>query len=204
MRRTKADAQLTRAALLDAAELLFAERGVSRTSLQDIAKAAGVTRGAVYWHFADKAELFNAMMARATQPMLDALQAIDPATEADPLQALTASTRAALHQIAHHAPTRRVFDVAIHKVEYVDDLLGVRQRHLSDRRACLSDIAAAFAEARARGLLPAHSDPAVLATGYHALVSGLIQNWLLEPTDFDMDAVAEVTLRTYLRGLGAP
>ena len=48
MRRTKEDAQQTRESLLDAAECLFAERGVSRTSLQDIAKAAGVTRGAVY------------------------------------------------------------------------------------------------------------------------------------------------------------
>lgn len=60
MRRTKEDAQHTREALLDAAELVFAQRGVSRTSLQEIAKAAGLTRGAVYWHFKDKAELFNA------------------------------------------------------------------------------------------------------------------------------------------------
>ena len=51
MRRTKEDAQLTREVLLDAAEVLFAQRGVSRTSLQEIAKAAGMTRGAVYWHF---------------------------------------------------------------------------------------------------------------------------------------------------------
>ena len=41
MRRTKEDAQQTRESLLDAAERLFAERGVSRTSLQDIAKAQG-------------------------------------------------------------------------------------------------------------------------------------------------------------------
>ncbi len=201
MRRTKADAQLTREALLDAAEHLFAERGVSRSSLQDIARAAGLTRGAVYWHFADKAELFNAMMARATQPMLDALQAIAPATEAEPLQALLRSTLDALHQIVHDPRTRRVFDVAIHKVEYVDDLLGVRHRHISDRRDCVNQIQLTFAEAQQRGQLPAAASPLALAIGYQALVSGLIQNWLLEPEAFDLDAVAPQALHAYLRGI---
>ena len=51
VRRTKAEAEATRTAILDAAEHLFQARGVSRTSLQDMAHAAGVTRGAVYWHF---------------------------------------------------------------------------------------------------------------------------------------------------------
>ncbi|MBA4253114.1 MAG: TetR family transcriptional regulator, partial [Comamonadaceae bacterium] len=49
-RKTKAEAELTRQRLLDAAELLFLERGVSRTPLHEIAAAAGATRGAIYWH----------------------------------------------------------------------------------------------------------------------------------------------------------
>mgnify|MGYP000926718169 CR=1 FL=1 len=54
VKKSKADAELTRQHLLDAAELLFLERGVSRTSLQHIATAAGATRGAIYWHFKDR------------------------------------------------------------------------------------------------------------------------------------------------------
>ena len=74
VRRTKAEAEQTRHKLLDAAEQLFLQRGVSRTSLNDIAQAAGTTRGAIYWHFKDKADLFNAMMQRVTLPMEEALQ----------------------------------------------------------------------------------------------------------------------------------
>ena len=74
VKKTNADAELTRQHLLDKAELLFLERGVSRTSLQDIATAAGTTRGAIYWHFKDKADLFNAMMERVVLPMEQALQ----------------------------------------------------------------------------------------------------------------------------------
>ena len=71
-RKTKLEALETRERLLDAGETVFRHRGVTRTSLAEIAAAAGVTRGAVYWHFKDKAALFHAMCDRATLP-LDAL-----------------------------------------------------------------------------------------------------------------------------------
>ena len=61
VRKTKEEAQETRNAILDAAERVFQERGVSHTSLAEIATAAGVTRGAIYWHFANKSDVFDAL-----------------------------------------------------------------------------------------------------------------------------------------------
>lgn len=49
-RKTREEAEQTRYLLLDTAEQLFSEKGVSKTTLADIASAAGLTRGAVYWH----------------------------------------------------------------------------------------------------------------------------------------------------------
>ena len=69
VRRTKEEALETRNRLLDSAEEMFQSQGVSRTTLQDIALHAGATRGAVYWHFKDKADLFDAMMERVTLPL---------------------------------------------------------------------------------------------------------------------------------------
>ena len=88
VRRTKQEAQQTRHALLDAAELVFEQRGVAGTSLQEVAEAAGVTRGAVYWHFRDKADLYNAMMDRAVLPFEQ--QWLEPAADdaADPMRRL--------------------------------------------------------------------------------------------------------------------
>lgn len=60
-RKTKEDALRTRQLLIESAIQQFAQRGVTNTTLTDIADAAGVTRGAVYWHFSSKAELFNEM-----------------------------------------------------------------------------------------------------------------------------------------------
>ena len=72
----------TRTALLDEATLLFAERGYAGTSLEDVASASQVTRGAVYHHFASKQALFEAVLelqeARATEAIAAAVAAPDP------------------------------------------------------------------------------------------------------------------------------
>lgn len=85
VRRTKEEALETRNRILDAAEHVFFEKGVSRSSLADIAQAAGVTRGAIYWHFENKGDLFTAMFDRVILP-LDEMKAatVDP-DEPDPL-----------------------------------------------------------------------------------------------------------------------
>ena len=90
MRRTKEDAAKTREEVLTAAAEIFYENGVSGSSLEKIAQRAGVTRGAIYWHFKDKAELFCEMVARVTMPMEDAPCQISPAHDADPLASVRA------------------------------------------------------------------------------------------------------------------
>ena len=85
VRKTKEDALATRDSILDAAEQLFVTQGVSGTTLQHIATAAGVTRGAIYWHFEDKAALFNAMMERAKMPLESAMQLLEAGDPDDPL-----------------------------------------------------------------------------------------------------------------------
>ena len=64
MRKTKLEAEKTRQHLLDAALEVFWRKGVTSASLQEIAEEAGVTRGALYWHFANKEALFEALFVR--------------------------------------------------------------------------------------------------------------------------------------------
>lgn len=61
MRRTKAEAAETRAAILVAAEQVFFDKGFAASTLDEVAKEACVTRGAIYWHFASKSDLFLAL-----------------------------------------------------------------------------------------------------------------------------------------------
>jgi TetR/AcrR family transcriptional regulator, acrAB operon repressor len=207
-RRTKEDALATRNKLLDSAECLFQAQGVSRTSLQDIARRAGATRGAVYWHFKDKADLFNAMMERVTLPLEAAFGDDDSAlhtsaqAKVDALSKIRRSTIEALSRIVSDAQTRRVFEVATHKVEYVDELRAVRLRHLAIRQSFVSRFEQSIEAANQRDAVGLPMPAAVAARGFHALIDGLIQNWLLDPQAFDLLDVGQRSMDVFLKGLG--
>jgi TetR/AcrR family acrAB operon transcriptional repressor len=87
-RRTKEEALATRHLILDTAEHVFLRRGVTRTSLQEIAQEAGLTRGAIYWHFQNKADVFDAMMQRVKLPMVANLNCHPQQEAQNPLQHL--------------------------------------------------------------------------------------------------------------------
>lgn len=176
----------TRDSILDAAEQLFVEQGVSRTTLQHIATAAGVTRGAIYWHFEDKAALFNAMMERVKLPLEQVMEQIGKAGEADPVAELRESVLAVFRMTVDDPNTRRVFEIATLKLEHVPEMHAVRERRLQSKSVWL-----ARAESRVRagmkaGQLRQGLSPRVVALGLFAMLDGLLRNWLLDPDGFDL------------------
>ena len=200
-RRTKEEALATRNRLLDAAELLFQAQGVSQTTLQQIAQQAGTTRGAIYWHFKDKADLFNAMMERVILP-LEVPPKVAVHGGVDPLAEIEEGMVHALTLMTTDPQVRRVFDVATHKVEYTHDMASVQQRHLVARNACVADFEKALRLAARHAHIKLPVPGPVAAQGLHALISGLIQNWLLDPAAFDLVLTGRRAFRVYLAGLG--
>lgn len=200
-RSTKEEAQATRHRLLDAAECLFHRNGVSQTSLQHIATEAGATRGAIYWHFKDKADLFNAMMERVTLPLEQSLQQ-ETSNGSDPLVGLKLALHKAMVQLRDDQRLRRVVEIAVHKVEYVDELHAVRARHLSVRDQCVDDIARALRLAARQRRCRLRMPAAVAAAGLHATIDGLIFNWLLDTAAFDLPTLGDQMLELHLVGLG--
>jgi len=201
-RKTKAEAEATRARILDAAEQLFERAGVARTTLQEIAQAAGVTRGAVYWHFKDKVDLFNAMMERVTLPLES-----DDGAESPPdgrgrdvaaLGALRDLLMAKLLHVATDTRVQRVIAIATHKVEYVEDFDAARQRHLR--------VIDGFRERVAALLRQAGMDDALAqrqAVGLHSLLAGLMQTWMLAPNRMDLVDSGRLAVDTFIDGIAA-
>ncbi len=204
-RRTKEDAQATRSALLDAAERMFHAQGVSRTSLAEIAHAAGTTRGAIYWHFKDKADLFNAMMERVILPLeASVLMVGEGATRPDALQELRRAIQAALELVAHDDRAQRVFEIASHQIEYVDEFAKVRERRVQGRDACMAKMEATIRLAAQSGgirlALPAED----AAFGLNAVIDGVIRNWLIAPAGFDLALAGMCVVDAFLAGIGLP
>jgi TetR/AcrR family acrAB operon transcriptional repressor len=200
-RRTKQEALATRDSILDSAELLFEKQGVSRTTLQHIATAAGVTRGAIYWHFADKSALFNAMMERAVMPLETAAQCSEERCGANPVEDVRTWLMSAFRLAATDPRARRVFDIATHKVEYVDELVGVRDRHLASYYSWVTRTEVRLKIAIKRGLLKPNIPARVMALGLWAMVDGLIQLWLLDSTAFNLMRVGRQSVDSHLGAL---
>jgi AcrR family transcriptional regulator len=81
-------AQATRAALIEVAAELFAERGYVQTSIRDITRKGEVTSGAVYGHFRNKADLLAEAISARTEVELEA-QSVEPGEEAHYIESLT-------------------------------------------------------------------------------------------------------------------
>ena len=204
VRRTKQEAQATRSHILDTAELVFEQRGVSGTSLGEIAKAAGLTRGAIYWHFQDKADLFNAMMERVRLPLEETDNTCCFKGADITLAQMRSGFVDVLRKVTTEPQLRRVFEIATHKVEYVGEMNAVRERHLEMRNVCLADMERALRRAVRHGDIPKGMSPRSAALGMLALFDGLLQNWMLDRGGFDLLRVGGQVFDAYLRGLARP
>jgi TetR/AcrR family acrAB operon transcriptional repressor len=200
-RRTKEEAAATRDSILDAAEKLFVEQGVSRTTLQHIASAAGVTRGAIYWHFDDKGALFNAMMERATLPLEAELQVLDQEESNDPLADLRNYVLAVLRRTVDDPGARRVFEIATLKVEFVDEMDAVRCRRQHGLGQWMARAERRIRLAADQGLIGRAIEPAKVALAMWTMIDGLIRNWMFSPKSFDLLELGQCVFDPYIDGL---
>lgn len=189
-RCTKEESLETRSRILDAAEDAFHAKGVARTSLADVAEAAGVTRGAIYWHFRNKADLFEAMCDRVRLPMEAMIEAGADDREPDPLGRLREVCVFILREAVANPHSRKVFDVVFHRCEWIDGEHAMSARHRAAFEQGTVNIERILRNAMARGQLPADLDPRLAAVMLHAMISGLLNNWLFAPEGFALDAVA--------------
>lgn len=201
VRRTKEEAAATRDSILDAAEILFAKHGVSRTTLQHIATAAGVTRGAIYWHFVDKGAVFSAMMERATMPMDAAVKLAGERADTDPLQSLRDEMMAVLQIVEGDEKARRVFEIATLKTEFTDEVDSARAHKRESVARWRGRLQDQFAQAKAEGTLPASVDPRNASMCMWVMLDGLIRNWIFEPGAFELVDLGAELIDTYIAGL---
>ena len=141
------------------------------------------------------------MLLRVTLPLECGLGCGGLSGARIPLDFLRHSVAQALRQTVQDPQVRRVFEIASHKTEYVDELAVIRERRIALREECLGDLERLFAAAMELGQIGRHIAASVAARCAHALMDGLLHNWLLDPAAFDLEAVGLAALDTYLAGL---
>lgn len=186
VRKTKQEALETRALILDAAERVFNEQGVAHTSLNEIADAAGMTRGAIYWHFKNKVDLFNCMHARVHLPIEALAEATAKTDETDPLGRLRDLLVLVLVDTVEDQRQQRVLEILIHKCEFICEMGDLVQRQQAIYLEACQRTQRSLINAVNRGQLPVDLDACKASVAVHGYIRGLLSNWLFMKDLFNL------------------
>jgi len=203
-RKTKEQARETRQQVVDAARTVFHRWGVNRSSLDMVAQAAGLTRGAVYWHFKNKAELFLAVREDALFPLIDEIDSIiDVGCDVDPLGSVEAALRAFFRILEDSPDVRMVFDTIVNRCEHVTEFANVLSDVDRSMAEILAKLESAYHAAAVTGTLRPGVAPKLAALDTWAFASGLMYRLLTGDDDnaFRHHASEMIALHMSLRRL---
>lgn len=199
MRRTKEDAEKTRVALLASAERLFLDKGVAHTSLDQIARDAGVTRGAVYWHFQNKAHLFHEMLNQVRLPPEQMAERLCSGTQQQPLRVLRDLCIEGVSALSRDEQKRRVMTILLHRCEFTEELREAEERHHAFINLFI-ELCEKLLESAADKLYP-DVTPRLAARTLHALIVGLFSDCTRDPNLFDPETESAALIDPLFRGL---
>lgn len=175
VRKTKEEAGCTRQAILDAARQVFRQYGVARTTLENIAQAAGLTRGAVYWHFTSKAEVFLAMKDCTQASLYQTIaHLMDGEGGSDPLLSIERVLNAFFDLIEKNCRIRDVLEVVALRCEVNDAFPKSGLDHSAIASNFRNGLLEYYRQASEQGLLVPGCDPGMLAEDTVVFLGGLL------------------------------
>lgn len=187
-------AQQTRRDILAGALRVFAARGYAATRIADVAAELQATRGAVYGHFPNKAELYLEVVRLSQDPIYALIDEADAESEADdgPLRCFVRGWLLLLRDDPCH---RAAFGLVMNKNDFVGELAVLYQRE----KRLTRDVIAALT----RWVDPAGPDaPGFTALHIYTHLMGITQSWLFNPRLFSLHQSLDALTDRVLRGAG--
>jgi TetR/AcrR family acrAB operon transcriptional repressor len=196
MRRTKEDAEQTRQDLLDAALTTFSQKGYTAARLEDIAEAAGVTRGAIYHHFGSKSELFLVLLEEATAV---GNSAIDRAVS-EGGTFVEVLSRILVYTFSLVEDDRRFSEVMALQLT-TPDVEALAQRRYDEAKELVQSISGFFRVIIEQGELRPGLNPEIAARAFLGYQNGLAMLWLANRQAFSIKANAPQLAELFVHGV---
>lgn len=200
MRRTKEAAEQTKQALLDAALIVFSRDGYAASRLVDIAQEADVTRGAIYHHFDNKADLYVALLERTEAEQRAVMQAA--IEEGGSIADITRRIMVTSFEALALRPTyRNVMELSLFKVADSEELSGLIEKRRQEAITVIESISEIMAQGIEAGLFRPDLDPRAAARAFIAYQQGVARLWLANPDAFAIDEEAGKLTDIYMQGI---
>jgi TetR/AcrR family acrAB operon transcriptional repressor len=200
MRRTKEEAEVTKRNLLDAGLIVFSQKGYSATRVEDIAKQANVTTGAIYHHFGGKSDLYIALVEASsakTNPLAEQIL-LEGGTPATILRRLLVRL---FEFIEEDDEYRAVVELSISKTEFSPELAGITSQILEGRRSLAQFFSTLIQEGIEVGEFHPSVSPEDAALALVGFMNGMGLIWVQDPEHFSIKQRAEVLIDTFFTGI---
>lgn len=200
MRKTKEEAAITRRRLLEAALSVFSEKGYAATTLEEIAQEADLTRGAIYWHFGDKAGLYNALLEAYSSRAGDVLQqaALEGGSLLEILRRIFVELLVAVEE---DDKLRAVIELSLYKTGPVPELEPGRKERLEAGGTLLQTITGGMQAGITSGDLRSDLEAVDMARAFLSFQNGAIQLFLTDPENFPLRKQAGTMADIFLKGV---
>ncbi len=201
MRKTKAEAQKTRNYLLKAALDTFYSRGISRSSLNEIAQTAGVTRGALYWHFKNKEDLFEGLFQNVFAEISNDLAHDIETQSPDIWESFEVATINMFQRLETDETIRKFCNIIHLKCEYTEQnhaVVKIMRSYQDMWQRQLTDVLTLSLQKKQ---LPADLNINLAVVFMMSVISGLMNLWLNMPEQFSIAKTAPAIIRTAMGAL---
>ncbi|MGO8946179.1 MAG: TetR family transcriptional regulator [Ktedonobacterales bacterium] len=189
MPRPKQTDPLARRQILAAALEVFSRQGYAGTTLDDITSAAELSKGAIYWYFTSKADLFATLLGERTTIFTEILQ--DAAAQgASPLQSLELMWLRWMEALEGDPSYQSYVRLSHLRVEVADEPAEGMEARRADERRTQALVTEYLLAAVVKRELPEYLDVEAAALTFVGAGNGLARAWLLVPDTFFPQAVA--------------
>lgn len=202
-RKTAEESEKTRQLLLDTAGEVFYKQGVSKTTLQDVAEAAGMSRGAIYWRFKDKAELFKAYVEDVFQSTDTALLSIFSNPELDQLMKLRELMVTVFVLAAQEPRIRRAYAVLNHRCEYTREFRAEQPDFETMEDEYIKIIESLVKECQSKEIITNALSAQTITFSISAFIEGILNRWTYDEDGFgiDLGKESESLVDSFLYGI---
>jgi AcrR family transcriptional regulator len=200
-RKTKEDAAETRESILESATKVFIENGFSNTSLEQIAIKAGVTRGAIYWHFKNKMDIFRALHDQLYTPFSETILKDLEVDNPEPLKQLEELCIQLFIDLEDIPQRKRILTIFFLKCDYSGEMQKVLECQNDRKKDSMKLFAKYFDRAREKGHISKDSDSYILTVSLMCYITGIVYEYLRNPKIINLQKDIKKLISSFFIGI---
>lgn len=187
----------TKNSILKSAIEVFVEKGFLKSTLDEIAIRANVTRGAVYWHFKNKYDIFSALQDELYQPLTASILDDMQKNCDDSLQQLENLCIKLLIELDNDETKKKILKIFLCKCDYSHGMEDILEKQRNQKLRNIDLFSQYFKKAQENKILSKNLDPKITAISLACYMSGIVNEYLRNPQLFNLQDQASFLIKQF-------